>query len=528
MTEASETIRLLDTGLLSAAGNMALDEIILEEVAAGRSPSTLRFLRFSPPAALVGGHQDVALELREDYCRRRGVDLNRRITGGGAIYFQTSALGWEIFGRRDREPLRGSYDRLQEVISGAAVKALHYLGVEAGFRPRNDIETDGRKISGTGGAWLENGFMFQGTLLIDNEIEEFLRCLRVPVEKLKKREIESLRERVCFLNDLVNPAPGLDEVKQAFIRAFAELFGRDLTPLGLTAAEKSAFEQRTPYYESPDWIYGRGESRRPRENGVYRYTSLYQTDGGTFRTHLWLDARVRRIRQALITGDFFCRPARLVLDLEAALKGERFVAETVRETVRNFLSAADGEFPGVKPEEVVAAVAAAVERKDLEKLGLKAEEVNEIFIVNLRPGENGGLKPRFLLLPYCSKKVDCDWRKIPDCGRCGECDFDRMYDFGEERDLEVYSIQSFEHLMEVLSSIRDREGLFVGSCCEAFYSKHQKEIEASGARGLLVNLDSTTCYDLGKGMEAYVGDFENKTEMNRDLIEKVVRKTLEG
>ena len=526
MTDAPDLIRLFDGGWLSGAANMALDEIMLEEVAAGRSPVTLRFLMFSPPAALVGGHQDVSLELREDYCRERGVDINRRITGGGAIYFQSSALGWEVFGRLDRAPLNASHDRLQEMISGAAVKALSYLGVPAGFRPRNDIEVDGRKISGTGGAWLEQGFMFQGTLLIENEIEEFLRCLRVPVEKLKKREIESLQQRVCFLNDLVSPAPGLAEIKQAFVRAFTEMFGREFTPLGLTENEQSELEKRLPYYQSEKWIYGRRAERPSNGNGVPRYTSLYQTDGGTFRTHVWLDARLRRIKQALITGDFFCRPSRMILDLEAALKGVRFVPDVVRDAVRDFLAGSDGEFPGVAVDEAVEAVASAIERKNLEALGLDPNEVNEIFVVNLKPGREHIPEPRFLLLPYCSKNVDCDWRKIPDCGRCGQCDFDRMYEYGEDRDIEVFSIQSFEHLMEVLLAIRDREGIFVGSCCEAFYSKHQKEIEASGAKGLLINLDSTTCYDLGKGMEAYVGDFENKTDMNCELIEKVVLKTM--
>jgi lipoate-protein ligase A len=75
----------------------------------------------------------------------------------------------------------------------------------------------------------------------------------------------------------------------------------------------------------------------------------------------------------------------------------------------------------------------------------------------------------------------------------------------------------------VLRKIAARGGVFIGSCCEAFYCKHQKEMETSGAKGVLVNLDSTTCYDLGKGMDAYRGRFDNQTEMNQALIEKVTR-----
>ena len=83
-----------------------------------------------------------------------------------------------------------------------------------------------------------------------------------------------------------------------------------------------------------------------------------------------------------------------------------------------------------------------------------------------------------------------------------------------------------------MSFLRDRcahqEGIYVGSCCEAFYSKHQREMEQVNARGVLINLDSTTCYDLGKGMSAYKGSFDNKTSLNLPLIEKTLRRLTVG
>jgi len=95
--------------------------------------------------------------------------------------------------------------------------------------------------------------------------------------------------------------------------------------------------------------------------------------------------------------------------------------------------------------------------------------------------------------------------------------------------MDPITVQSFEHLMAVL---RDKcaceDGMYVGSCCEAFYSKHQREMERVNARGVLVNLDSTTCYDLGKGMDAYRGNFDNKTSLNLPLIEKTIRRLNAG
>ncbi|MHA1581019.1 MAG: lipoate--protein ligase family protein [Candidatus Baldrarchaeia archaeon] len=79
--------RFLDTGLRSAAENMALDDVILECKARNLIPNTVRLLRFRPPAVLVGYHQNVEQEVRLDYVKEKGIDVNRRITGGGANIF---------------------------------------------------------------------------------------------------------------------------------------------------------------------------------------------------------------------------------------------------------------------------------------------------------------------------------------------------------------------------------------------------------------------------------------------------------
>ena len=518
-----KAFRVLDTGLLTAAENMALDEVILEEVAAGRSMPTLRFLRFDPPAVLVGRHQVVAREVREEFCQDQGIHINRRLTGGGAIFFQPSALGWGWYGIPGQAPLNAPLNRLPEVICQASALAVTRLGAVANYRPRNDIEVNGRKIGGTGGVFIPNGYMFQGTLLIENEILLFLKSLRVPVEKLKKRELESLEQRVCFLNDLLSDPPGMDAIKKAHVQAFEEILGLPSEPVLLTEEEKTGLARRLSWFESDAWI----NNRRGTNGLIPGYWSLHQTSGGTFRTHLWIEPRVRRIRQALITGDFFCRPERFVLDLEAALKGVKAEKSAVQAAALAFFEEHDGEFLDVAPSDVVNALTSVIDRLNLTAYGLDQAEANEIFLVNMKSPDIERGRACWLLLPYCSKKTDCYFRHVPDCGLCGECDIGRLYEYGRQKNLQVYSVQSFEHLMEVLDEIvasrPDPDNFFIGSCCEAFFAKHQLEMEASGARGVLVNLDSTTCYDLGKGMEAYVGRFDHQTDINTDLIERVIQ-----
>ena len=67
---------------------------------------------------------------------------------------------------------------------------------------------------------------------------------------------------------------------------------------------------------------------------------------------------------------------------------------------------------------------------------------------------------------------------------------------------------------------------FIGYCCEEFYCRHQHEMEAFGLPGILLDIDSETCYELDKAKEAYQGRFESQTRLRVDLIEKVLQTIL--
>ena len=115
--------RLLDTGSRSAAENMALDDVILTCKARKLVPNTLRLLQFNPPAVLVGYHQNLEHEVRMDFVRNNGIDVNRRLTGGGAIYFDSNSLGWEIIGESTALP-HGRKEELFESMCKGAIEAL--------------------------------------------------------------------------------------------------------------------------------------------------------------------------------------------------------------------------------------------------------------------------------------------------------------------------------------------------------------------------------------------------------------------
>ena len=513
----ARTVRLLDTGVRSAADNMALDAVLLDAVAEDRSPPTLRFLRFSPPAALVGAFQHVEDEVRVDFCREHGIDINRRMTGGGAVFFDESQLGWEIIGRRQDLGLPSPSAALFERLCDPVLAALKGLGIEARYRPRNDIEVRGRKISGTGGTEKGDAILFQGTLLVDFDADTMVRALRVPVEKLKRKEIESLKDRVTWIRREIGCTPPFEDLRRRLARAFEERLGMTLRSSGLLPEEETALRERQVQFASPAWIHG----ERPRRSHVYR--SILPTEHGTLKVSLKASEPGDRIDSLFIEGDFFAFPEQAIYDLEAGLKGvsKRSLGTEIERIFRDRRA----DLAGLSPRDLHEAIAGALERKTWRNLGIGQAQANAIFTIQGSLDDVARLGPTHLLLPYCSKPVSCEQRNLDACDRCGECKVGDAYRMAEENGLEAISITGFEHLMDTLQDIRGRGGpAFIGSCCEAFYIKHRAEMEAVGLPGLLFDIrGAETCYDLGKASFAYRGEFEGETEVDIALLDTILR-----
>ncbi|MEE9150668.1 MAG: DUF116 domain-containing protein [Thermoplasmata archaeon] len=509
----------MDTGVRSAAENMALDECILKAKSEGNIPNTLRFLQFSPNSVLVGYHQSVEQEIRVRFCKERGIDINRRITGGGALYFDKPQLGWEIFASKEHPKIPNRVEELYEKLCEGAIIGLKKLGVNAAFRPKNDIEVEGRKISGTGGA-LEGGtFLFQGTLLTDFDVDTMLRALRIPIEKLKDKEIESVKERVTCLSWELGYVPELVEMKNALKEGFEEVFEVTFEEGKLTKLENELLKKRLPYFKSKGWVFG---LRRPLKNRQ-ELRAVHKAPGGLIRASLVADAKSNRIHSVLITGDFFAYPKRTILDLEAKMKDTPADNLQIENLILDFFAEKKPQIPGVEPKDFVKVLFKALEKMDYHELGIQSHEANRIFTVNSSLKDMP--KCSVLLLPYCAKLPGCEYRHKKECIKCEDCNVGDCYEFAEKNGIEVVTILDFDDLLETLLKYKDNGAkAFVGSCCEAFYVKHLEDFERIGLPGVLVDIDDQTCYELGKEKKALVGEFENKTELRTDLIEKVMRK----
>ena len=510
------TWRVIDTGLLSGAENMAWDEALLTARRQGLIPDTLRYLRFTPPVALVGYHQAVSEEIRTDYCRASGIQINRRVTGGGAIYFDEGQLGWELICSREALPGGPDLAGITRAVCQAAAQGLKTLGLKAEFRPRNDIEVDGRKISGTGAVLEGNYLLFQGTLLIDFNLEHLIKALRIPTEKLNARELSSARERVTSLKEQLGDVPPLEAVKQAIEKGFQVHLGMRTTPGTIGREEKALFHRLLPRRQSTEWIEGRRLPLRPQD--ILR--SIHKEEGGLIRTAVKVDRKRGRIADILITGDFFIHPKRAVYDLETRLK-DRPIRD-LPGILEGFFKDRQVELFGLTPRDFIRSVTLALDKCSYPDFGFSLEEADHLTtfhgtLEEILAGSD------LLLLPYCAKQPDCEYRFQEGCDQCGACTIGEAYALAGEQGLKVKTIQNYEHLVKELTQEKKAGSRgYIGCCCDAFQLKRQEAFKKAGLPGLLLDIENTTCYELKQEEQAYRGSFETQTHLRLDLLKKVL------
>ena len=348
--------RLLDTGAQDAPHNMALEKVLLASSADGTAPNTLHILEFFP-CVLLGYNQSVSEEIEEGYCNQNGIEINRRISGGGCIYMDDGTLGWEIIAKKNAPNIPGNIEDMYRKLCGGVINALSEFGIKADYRPLNDVEVGGRKISGTGGTELSDSFIFHGTVLVDFHADIMVKALKAPLKKLDDKQVADFKMRTVCMRELLGYIPPMADVKERLTDAFAEMLGVKFEAGGLTSGETEALNMELPLFSSEEWIYGRHV--RPRKNSFNIFE--HKAEGGLIRVSLLLDDSRGYIKSAFITGDFFAYPERGILALESALKNAPIRGDALAKRIGCFFATQDLIIPGAGAEDFISAVIGAAQ-----------------------------------------------------------------------------------------------------------------------------------------------------------------------
>ena len=255
----AEQWRFLDTGFHDAFYNMALDEAIAVARSESLVPDTLRFFRWEPSAVSIGYFQGMDDEVDTAACDRRGIGYVRRRTGGGAVYHDRNGeLTYSMLLSQSHRLVSADFQESYGTLCSGLVNGLRLLGVQAEFKPINDIVVGGRKVSGNAQTRGLNVVHQHGTILLEVDPKLMFAVLKVPNEKIRDKMIKSVEERVTSLRAVLGREVSFDELKGALIEGFEASFRIKLVQGALTEFEaQKAEELRTEKYSRREWNFRR-------------------------------------------------------------------------------------------------------------------------------------------------------------------------------------------------------------------------------------------------------------------------------
>lgn len=295
--------------------NLAMEEYVLKNM-----PKDDSYFLFyiNRPSIIIGKNQNTIEEVNQSYIDEQGIDVVRRISGGGAVYHDTGNLNFSFVTDDDGNSFH-NFQKFTEPI----VEALKSLGVDAKLSGRNDIQVGEAKISGNAMVKVKDRMFSHGTLMLNSELDEVQNALKVNPAKIKSKGIKSVRSRVANISEFLDEPIDIDEFKEIILKS---IFGETqveeykLTDEDWRKIEKLSNEK----YRTWEWNYGR--------NPKYNFDREEKFEKGFVQ--IKLDVKKGRIEHAKIFGDFFGEGD--ITELENALEGTMHEFDSIEEALSNY------------------------------------------------------------------------------------------------------------------------------------------------------------------------------------------------
>jgi lipoyltransferase/lipoate-protein ligase len=241
--------------------NMAIDETILRARIENLVPNTLRFYRWKPSAISIGKFQKIENEVQIDSCRKQGVDVVRRITGGGTVYHDAeNEITYSVIASKEDLAAKDITAVYAKIYDGLA-EAIRILGLNADFNEGStkrcpNLTVKGKKISGSAQSHKRGVVLQHGTLLIDVDLEKMFTFLRVPWSRTCMEIVDVAKNKITSMKNELVKNVSVMEVHQALIKGFQktlniQLAVSQLTPYESELAEKLYKEK----YTNDNWNF---------------------------------------------------------------------------------------------------------------------------------------------------------------------------------------------------------------------------------------------------------------------------------
>ncbi|MFT4414818.1 lipoate--protein ligase [Fredinandcohnia humi] len=295
--------------------NLAIEEYALKNLSIDE---TYLLFYINEPSIIIGKNQNTIEEINTQYVEENGIHVVRRLSGGGAVYHDLGNLNFSFITKDDGESFH-NFRKFTEPV----IEALKKLGVNAELSGRNDIEVEGRKISGNAQFSTKGRMFSHGTLMLNSEIENVVSALKVKKDKIESKGIKSVRSRVANISEFLSEEITIEQFRELLLRYIFNTDG-DIPMYELTGDDWEKIHQLSKErYQNWDWNYGRSPK--------FNLQNTHRFPVGQIDVRLEVQKGI--IENCKIYGDFF--GVGDVGEIENLLVGKRYEKAELDKALEN-------------------------------------------------------------------------------------------------------------------------------------------------------------------------------------------------
>ncbi len=317
------------------AFNIALEEYCFKNL---RDQDEIFLLWINEPSIIVGKYQNTIEEINTEYTREHGINVIRRISGGGAVYHDLNNLNYTIISNKDKGKEGFDFKEFSKPI----IDTLAELGVKAEFTGRNDLEIDGQKFCGNAQAYIKDRVMHHGCLLFNVEFSALANALKVSKDKIESKGVKSVRARVTNILPHLKEPITVNEFAEKIL-GYMKKHNPNMTEYHFSEEEIEKIKERAEYKRSWEWNYG--------ESPEYNISRSHRFPKG--KIEIFANVINSKITSIKFYGDFFGKNEELT-DIENLLVDVKYTPEDVKKALENV--EINNYFAGFTLDEIIEAI----------------------------------------------------------------------------------------------------------------------------------------------------------------------------
>ncbi len=296
--------------------NLAAEEYLLKNF-----QENIFMLWRNEPSIIIGKHQNALAEINFDYVKDNGINVVRRMTGGGAVFHDLGNLNFTFIETHYGE---GKPSMDFRKFTQPILDILQSLGIDARFEGRNDLTIEGKKFSGNAECIHKNRVLHHGTLLFSAQLPDLSAALKVDPAKFNDKSVKSVRSRVTNISEHLSHPLDVTSFKNLVLNHIMEMYEEARLYHFTEEDLKGINHLKATKYDTYEWNFG--------QSPAYNFRKVVKTSGGFVEFDLLVDRGL--IQSARIFGDFFSLSD--TDEIEAALQGVPHTSESVSAILDNF------------------------------------------------------------------------------------------------------------------------------------------------------------------------------------------------